>query len=74
MFNEYGAVGGTEVLRENQLQCHSTWPDLGSNLGHHCGKLVTNCLSYGTAFIFTLLYFLFNNNISASDGSSMVDK
>jgi hypothetical protein len=26
-----------------------TWPDLGSNLGHHGGKPATNHLSYGTA-------------------------
>jgi hypothetical protein len=24
-----------------------TWPDLGSTLGHHGGKLATNYLSYG---------------------------
>jgi hypothetical protein len=26
-----------------------TWPDLGSNPGHPCGKPATNRLSYGTA-------------------------
>jgi hypothetical protein len=38
---EQKLVRVTEVLEENLLQCH---------LGHCCGKLVTNCLNYGTAF------------------------
>jgi hypothetical protein len=58
MIDEYGAVGGMRTDRGDR----STWrkpapvtlstadptlPDLGSNSGHHGGKLVTDCLSYG---------------------------
>jgi hypothetical protein len=32
-----------------------TWPDLGLNLGCCSGKLATNCLSYGLAFLFILV-------------------
>jgi hypothetical protein len=56
---EWELAGGTEVLRENLPQCHfirhkshMTWPDLESKLGRHSGKVVTNCLSYGIAFLF----------------------
>jgi hypothetical protein len=29
---------------------NTTWPDLVLKLGSRCGKLVTNCPSYGTAY------------------------
>jgi hypothetical protein len=46
-----------EVLRENLSSAalattSHTWLDLASNLSHHGGKLVTNCLSYCTLMIF----------------------
>jgi hypothetical protein len=31
-----------------------TWPDLGSNPGHHGWKSATNRLSYGTASVLVL--------------------
>jgi hypothetical protein len=36
---------------------NSTWPDLGSNPGHHSGKPATNRLSYSTATIIVLTSF-----------------
>jgi hypothetical protein len=58
----YRAVSGMRIGRENWSTRRKPAPvalcplqtptstDLGSNLGHLGGKLVTNCLSYSTAF------------------------
>jgi hypothetical protein len=45
----------TKILRDNQPSAtlstkNPTSPDLGLNLGHDSGKLVTICLCYGIAF------------------------
>jgi hypothetical protein len=53
---EWQLTGETEVrIWRKVLQFHSlsatdlTWPDLGSNQGHRCGKSLKNHLSYDTA-------------------------
>jgi hypothetical protein len=51
---EWRLAGETEVLGENLPSAtlstmNPTWSDLGSNLGCHSGKPVTNHLSYGMA-------------------------
>jgi hypothetical protein len=48
-------AGETEVLRENLPQCrfvhHKAHMLPGHEPGLHGGKPVTNCLSYGTAYV-----------------------
>jgi hypothetical protein len=67
MDDDYGAVGGMRIGRGNRSTwrkpdpvplCppHPTWPDLGSNPGHHGGKPAINRLSYGTTNSPSLLY------------------
>jgi hypothetical protein len=53
-------AGETEALGEDLPHftlstTNPTWSDLGSNQGRRDGKLVTNRLSYGTAFVVQLL-------------------
>jgi hypothetical protein len=60
MMDKYGAFGGMRIrgkpkyLEETCLSAilsttNPTSFDLGSNLGHHGGKLVNSCLSYAVA-------------------------
>jgi hypothetical protein len=59
---ECRSAGETEVLGENLPQRHfcpsqnPTWPDPGLNPGRRDGKLATNRLSYGEAYIYSYIY------------------
>jgi hypothetical protein len=53
---EWELAGEIEVLGEDLPSATSstknpTWLDVGSNPGHRCWKLATNCLSHGTASV-----------------------